>query len=409
MKTIYIFISFILLINELFSQVNSDSLFNSAINDARNKKYDEALLKVDNILQMQPNRYDVIVYAANIKAWKGEYDKALLDIEKAYMLNPISNELYDTWLNILLWKSDYKKLFEVCEIAKKNNYNNNYNIILKKTIAFKNTNEFEKGINFIEENKTFLDSTAIKQLYIEMRSLKKSNIISFYSSLDFFDDNVTNTQYISFIDYAIKIKKHILIPRLNYVNKFNLDDFQPEVDYYHFFNKKLYLYSNLGIGINKTLYPEYKAGLEFYLPILKSTEISLGGRFFNADTSNILIFTGNINTYVKNMWFMFRPFYVIKGSKKSFTTILTSRYYQKNPINYWGIELVYGNSPDERYSISQTSEQLLLSNYKFKLAKNTRLYKYHEINLSIGYSYEEFMKNNFRNRFTLELIMKFKL
>jgi hypothetical protein len=85
------------------------------------------------------------------------------------------------------------------------------------------------------------------------------------------------------------------------------------------------------------------------------------------------------------------------------------RYYQKNPINYYGIELLYGNSPDERYSAFQSTEQLLLTNYKIKLEKNTALFHYHELKLSVAYAYEEFALNSFRNRLTLEALIKIRI
>lgn len=163
------------------------------------------------------------------------------------------------------------------------------------------------------------------------------------------------------------------------------------------------------MGVYKTLFPKYRAGLEFYFPIFKSTEASIGSRFLKSTTVNIFIFTGNINTYSKNMWFMFRPFYVIKDTRNSLTTVFVTRYYLKNPINYWGLELFYGNSPDERYSIIQTTEQLLMSNYRVKLEKNTAIFRFHELKLSLGYAYEEFISDNFRNRFSVEIFLKIKI
>jgi len=231
MRSIYIIISFILFFKVSSSQVNTDSLFNSAINDSRMGKYEEALKKAENILQILPNRYDIMVFIANVNAWKGDYEIALQYIDKAYKINPINNELYDSWLNILLWSEDYKKIIEVSEIAKQNNYTNNYNIVYKNAIAYKNISEYDKGIKLIEEYKTYLDSAQIKQLYIEMQSLNKSSAISLFYAIDFFDNNTTKPQHLSFIDYAIKIKKHTLIPRINLANRFNMNDIQLESDY----------------------------------------------------------------------------------------------------------------------------------------------------------------------------------
>jgi tetratricopeptide (TPR) repeat protein len=96
----------------LHAQINIDSLFTSAINDSRQEKYDEAIAKSEQILTLYPDRYDVMVFVANVYAWKGETDIALTYIEKAYELNSANTELYDSWLNILLWSGKYEKIIE---------------------------------------------------------------------------------------------------------------------------------------------------------------------------------------------------------------------------------------------------------------------------------------------------------
>ena len=137
MKKIIVNIIFIISALQLTGQVNTDSIFNSAIISAQAGKYDKALKDAALVLEMFPDRYDVMVFSANVSAWKGDYAAALIHIEKAYSLNQSNKELYDTWLNILLWSKNHQKLIEIAELAKQNNYPNDYNIVLKKAIAYK--------------------------------------------------------------------------------------------------------------------------------------------------------------------------------------------------------------------------------------------------------------------------------
>lgn len=408
-NVLYILLVFYLSMPHVSAQINTDSLFNVAVVDARNKMYKDALIKADKVLKIHPNRYDVMIFMANVCAWNGAYPQAISYINRAYALQPKNNELYDSWLNILLWSKDYKGLLTTIEIAKQNKYPNIYNMFLKQTIAYKNLGKYEQGIQLIEENKMYLDSADIKQLYIEMRMLDNTNVLSFYYGIDLLDDELISPQHLMFIDYAFKIKRHTVIPRLNFASRFGKNDFQPEIDYYHFFNKKRYVYSNFGMSINETIFPAYRAGLEYYFPIRKKSEASLGGRFLKSDMYEAIIATGNFNTYYKNMWFMIRPFYVFHDIKNTLSTVLGTRYYLKNPKHFWGFEFEYGNSPDERYTISQTSEQLLLQNYRLKFERNTTVFKIHELKLSTGYSYEEVSSDMFRNRLTFEVLLKLKL
>jgi len=391
---------------QLTAQVNTDSIYNSAIANAQAGNWEKASNEAAIVLELLPDRYDVMLFSANVNAWNGNYSKAILNIEKAYLLNRTNKELYDTWLNILLWSKDYRYLIEIAELAEQNNYPNNYNLILKKAIAHKALAEYNEGVKLIENNKEYLDSTAVKTLYNEMVMLNKKHAITIYYSIDIFDQDNINPQHLSYIDYALKINRHTIIPRFNFTNRFNINDFQFEVDYYYSFKNGHYLYSNYGIGINKELFPEHKAGFEYYIPLFKTFEASLGGRYFYSSSTNAFMLTGHLSKYLNNFWFSFRPFYVFNESKNLLTTVFNTRYYGVNPINYWGLELTYGNSPDERNLIVKSPDIFTLENYTVKIEKNTAVFKYNEIMLSAAYSYEEYYTKNYRNRFRFEIRLK---
>ena len=71
--------------------------------------------------------------------------------------------------------------------------------------------------------------------------------------------------------------------------------------------------------------------------------------------------------------------------------VFNTRYFEGNPINYWCLELLYGNSPDDKYTIPQTTGNLLLNSYQIKLEKNIALFKVCELKLSAAYAYEEYI------------------
>ncbi len=408
MKRYALFIISLFIALQLTAQVNTDSLFNEAINDSRAGRYDAAIEKAERVLNIHPGRYDVMVFEANVYAWKGDYENALGFAGKAYSINPGYEELYDSWLNILLWSKDYSRLLEVSEIAKQNNYSNHYNLVLKQSLAFKFLGEYDAGIELIESHENYLDSAAVKQLYNEMQMLSRANTLSMFYSIDIFGNDNTDPQHLSYLDYAFKIKKTTIIPRMNFASRFNTNDVQAEADLYHTFSNGQYLYLNYGAGIYHKLFPAHRAGLEYFLPAFKTMEFSLGARFLNSGNSNVAIATGHIGKYYRNWWFSLRPYYVIQESKNALSTVFNTRYYGENPINFVGLELLYGNSPDERYSLANPAESLLLANYRIKLEKNIALFNYNELRFSVAYAYEEYAAGSFRNRYTLEILFKHK-
>ncbi|MPL92724.1 hypothetical protein SDC9_38837 [bioreactor metagenome] len=408
MKRFILFIIPVFISLFVMAQVNTDSVFNEAILDSRSGRYDAAIEKAETVLKIHPDRYDVMVFEANLYAWKGNYENALSFVDKAYSINPGYEELYDSWLNILLWSKDYSRLLEVSEIAKRNNYSNRYNLVLKQSQAFKFLGEYDAGIELIESNENYLDSAAVKQLYNEMQMLSRANTLSLFYSIDLFDNNNPGPFHLSYVDYAFKVKKTTFIPRVNFANRFNTNDVQVEADLYHTFSNGHYLYLNYGAGIYNKLFPQHRAGLEYFMPAFNTMEFSVGARFLNSGNYNVAIATGHIGKYYRNWWFSLRPYYVIQKSKNALTTVFNTRYYGENPINFWGLELLYGNSPDDRYSLSNPAENLLLTNYRIKLEKNIALFRYNELRLSAAYAYEEYTAGSFRNRYTLEILFKHK-
>ncbi|MFO8066205.1 MAG: YaiO family outer membrane beta-barrel protein [Bacteroidales bacterium] len=390
-----------------FSNENVDSLFFSAIEHAQNKNYTEAIQKAEKAFESDTTRYDILVFIANVYAWQTQYDEAEKYINRAHKLNSKSEELYDAWLNILLWSRDYKALLETISLAKSNNYQDDYNISLKTILAYKGLGKYSEGIEYAENNSIILDSAATRNVYYEILRLDKQNFISAYYSLDMV--NGQKPGHIAYIDYGFKINRHSLITRLNYSNRFGKNDLQAEADYYHVFSNGNYLYSNYGISIKRELFPTHRAGLEYYLPLSNSIETSLGGRYFNSGTKNAYIITGHIGTYFSNLWLALRSFYIFNEAGNSLTTVVNTRIFRNNPLNYWGIELAYGNSPDERYAVSQPIEIFRLNNYRLKLEKNFIIGMADELKISAGYVFEEYQYKEFRNRYIVELIFKKKL
>lgn len=403
----------VLLLNTLiysaFSQENIDSLFNSAISHARGQNYSEAIDDAEKVLEADPERYDVMVFTANVHAWEGNYDKALEYIDQAWQINPGHKELYDSWLNILLWKGDYRALLDKVTVALEHEYPDSQNLALKKMLAYKGLGRYPEGIEYAENNSTILDSAAIRAIYNEMIMLDRQNILSAFYSMDVFGGNNPEPFHLAYLDYGFRIDRHTLLTRFNYAHRFNVYDLQLETDYYHVFNNGHYLYANYGIGINKRLFPEHRGGLEYYFPVNRGLEASLGGRYFYGGSKSVYIATGHVGKYFPNLWMALRPFYVFGEGGNAMTTVFNVRHFRNNPINYWGVEIAYGNSPDERYSVDPSFELLRLNTYRMKIEKNLKIGPINELKVSAGYAYEEYIVDAFRDRFLIELIFKQKL
>ena len=227
--------------------------------------------------------------------------------------------------------------------------------------------------------------------------------------------NNTKPQHLASLGYSFPIGDNNLGFRANYANRFGLNGVQLESDFYLKFLNKQYMYFNYGYAFNSVLFPTHRFGFEYYLPVTSNIEASIGGRYLNYPGSNVVIGTGHIAGYFGKSWLSLRPYYVYDfkspTNTESASLILNYRLYGKTEIDYWGVELGVGNSPDQFFSnsVSNTAEFNQLSAYKIKLEKNFMLDRVSDFHIGLGYSYEEFNKNQFRNRFTVELGYKIRL
>lgn len=402
MKKKFIILCYCIFISvQVMSQVNTDSLFNVAIGHSQNNEFDKAIEITRSIISQDDSRYDIKIFLANLYAWQKNYDKAKVIIEQVYESNPESNDLYDSWLNILLWNKEYNKLLEITDLAEKNNYKNEYNIIINRLLACKELGEYNKGIEYINDNPELKDSTQVKFIYTSLYKLKHKNVVSVYSMVDYIPDNTY--QYYGFIDYNRGIGKNNLLIRLNYANRFNTHDFLPEIDYYQFISKKNYIYFNLGYGVRSELFPKQRAGIEYYT-FIKNLGISLGGRFLNFENKPVYILTSQVEKYFSKSSVALRPYYSFQDQTNSLSLVSTFKVYGKKSGNYVGIQIAYGNSPDENYNNLQ--KDITLENYWVRLENNLHLTVSSILNVAFRYTYEETISDNFRNRYSIELLFK---
>ncbi len=400
------FILFIFFSFQSFGQTNIDSLFSVAINHAKAKEYKIAINKAQNVIKLDSSRYDVKIFIANVYAWKKEYQNSKAYIKEVYTAMPQNQDLYDTWLNVLLWNKEYKELLNTINIAKANDYQNEYNIVLKKALAYQGLEQYNAGVNYLNQNTALLDSSAINSIYLNLKKSASKNTITAYYSLDLFDKNNPTPQHLAYVDYSLNLNKNILIFRLNYAYRFSFEDIQPEIDWYHIFNNGHYLYTNYGYGINNKLFPQHRFGIEYFFPFGNSFEASFGGKYFVYNTTNATVLTGHIGKYMTNKWLSLRPYYTIKEGSNSFAILFNMRFYARNQISYTGLELGYGTSPDDRFAYTQPGDKIWLSAYKIKLERNIAISTSNELRVGAGYAYEEISNNSYRNRYLFEVIFK---
>lgn len=391
-------------------QVNTDSIFTVAINCAKANQYQAAIRTAVQALNASPQRGDIMVFVANVYSWQSKNDSAMMYIQKAQLANYSQPDFFESWTNILLRTQQYTALLQSCDTAEKRNYSP-VDILKKRLISYAGLKNYKAGVQLAElaQNRTYLSQEPIIGLYSDLLAKRNTSVVSASYNMDFFDSS--NPQYLGSLGYSFRVGKHTLGFRSNYANRFAMNDLQLETDFYLQLPRKQYLYFNYGVGIRNTLFPRHRLGLEYYFQPASKTDVSLGSRYFSYPASQVLILTGGVSKYIGKSKIALRPFYVFtsQSSKQSFSLIANYRLFAKNERTFWGVEFGYGNSPDDRYAVSQTNGFNQLTSYRFKIEKEFLVNRISDICVGLGYTREEFITNTFRNRYVLEVVYKLRM
>ena len=76
MKKLLLLILILISSIKSYGQLNTDSLFNKAVEFARLKKYDSSIVLSKRILETKESRVDVLTFLASVYAWSNNYSEA---------------------------------------------------------------------------------------------------------------------------------------------------------------------------------------------------------------------------------------------------------------------------------------------------------------------------------------------
>jgi YaiO family outer membrane protein len=177
----------------------------------------------------------------------------------------------------------------------------------------------------------------------------------------------------------------VILPRINFNRRFNINGVQAEVDAYPKISKSLSGYFNYGFSTSE-IFPKHRVGVELAKELPNAMEASLGFRHLSFVADQATILTGSFGLYRGNYYASIRPFVVpdaVKGIGVSGSLLV--RRYLKDGNNYLGMNLGYGFDTEMNQFIvdgellAQTllflESQRLRFEYQFTTTKNSNQYK----------------------------------
>lgn len=346
---------------------------------------DSARDTLRSILSKYPDYVDVRSLLAKTYSWDQEYDTARLEFNR---ITSKERKNTEAWVGSI----------------KNEQYAKNYHIALGLT---------NKALTYLPDNDDLL---VLKQEILQQiedqgllqNVLKETKIeegrnqsITLYTQAEVFDRQL-DPMYYGALEYHNKTKWGVLIPRLNYNRRFNINGIQAEVDAYPKFSKSLSGYLNYGFS-GDPIFPKHRVGGELVKELPKAMEASLGFRHLVFEQDAATILTGTFGLYRGNYYAVLRP-YVVPDAQKGVGVSgnLLVRKYLRDGNNYWGVNLVYGfdtelnqfivNGQLLAETLLYLESQRLRFEYQFTNKKGNNQYK---TNLGINRQELAFSSGNF--------------
>lgn len=304
---------------------NPDTSYFTARDLAFEGKRSEARDTLVSVLNKYPDYVDVHCLLAKTYSWDKEYDEARLQF------NQIT--------------SKEKNNREVWVAAIKNEqYANNLNIALglvnKALLYLKDDPELTKLKTTVLAQIT--DSQLLQNKLKATKLAEESKqAFTLYTETEVFDQ-VLEPMFYGAFEYKKTTKWGVLLSRLNFNRRFNINGVQAEVDAYPKISKSLRGYFNYGFS-NSKIFPKHRIGAEVLKELPNALEASLGFRHLSFADDAATILTGSFGAYRGNYYVSIRPFVVPDAEKGvGVSGSLLVRRYLKDGNNYLGMNLGYG-------------------------------------------------------------------
>lgn len=142
-------------------------------------------------------------------------------------------------------------------------------------------------------------------------------------------------------------------------------------------------------------FPRHRAAAEYWYSLERGWVVSAGASYFYFDR-NIFIPTFSIEKYAGKYWLAARTYIHLKEAGTSSSVFLSARRYF-NDNDYIQLTAGAGTAPDEPWDLASDLERQKA--IAVKLSGNKKISNSFTVKLGAGYSREEYLNEQLRNRF----------
>lgn len=400
MKFIYYSIFLLLFSNIVIGQeINIDAVMSDAKREVEKGNYDKALSLLEPLSAKFPENEEIKIYKGRIYSWKKDYNTAITILAPMADKNPATPDALLAIINVYFWTEQFDPCIYYCDRYLAIDPDSG-EVKLIKVKALERLNRDKEALEIIERLPLTENSTqAITGLRALIGRKAKNAIAASYLNVSTSSPGQSPLHY-GYVEYSHKFSKSALVGRANIGNAFNETQMLFEADYYQTFSKKNYLYVNGGLSTGQTIFPIAKAGAEYYFTPYKKFDFSLGAKLMHFETDDVTLLTGQLAYNIGTYTLAYRPFY--DTTNELFSHVLSIQTINEEKENLLRIELQYGNVP---YLYLYNSVIDPLKAYRIGIQYQQRLGNSFFVRPVFLYEYEEYLPEQYRNRFSAQIIV----
>lgn len=398
----FIYCSLLLLFisqTSLGQEINVDMTMSEARKQAEKGSYDKALSLIEPLLAGFPENEDIKIFAGRIYSWKKDYKKSIEILSPLADRTSPNPDALLAIINVYFWSEQFDKCIFYCDRYLVIDPNST-DVIITKANCLEKLGRDKEALAIVEKVSVTENST---QAITGLRTLigrKAKNAMAFsYLNVSTSNPGQSPLHY-GYVEYSHKFTKSALVGRANLGYANNDTQMLFEADYYQTFSKRNYLYVNAGVSTGQTVFPVAKAGAEYFFAPRKRFDYSLGFKYMHFETEDVTLLTGQLGYRTGSYTLAYRPFY--DTSNELFSHVLSVQTANEEKESLIRLELQYGNVP---YLYLYNNFVTPLKAYRVGIQYQRRFGRAFFVRPVFLYEYEEYLPDEYRNRFSAQLII----
>ncbi|HKK61669.1 MAG TPA: YaiO family outer membrane beta-barrel protein [Bacteroidales bacterium] len=411
---LYILVLFpILQAQQVSSEIQDpDASFEYARNLANDEDVDHAIKVCEAIIEKYPEYHDVVIYLAGLKARIGDLEVAHELVMPLLEIEPPLQDAYLLQTRLFFWQNKWRAL-EQSAMRSLELFPDHSELKYLLALSLYKTGRPESALSQLatisQSDPVYSRAEALKQTIYGETDFPA--VFTRYN-FDYFKMPYTRSwhQLTAGLLYPLdRIKLSPYVKAGHAIN--NSADFlttsavQVNLDGYINFTDSSYALLGYGIGSGDFL-PGHRAIAHYWQALPAAWTVSAGARYFYFD-QHFIFYALGLEKYLGNYWLNLNGYFFMKDYGMSAATYFTARRYFDSREHHVDLTAGYGTSPDE--PITALYDLQRLNAFTTRVSYNRRLGKRSVIGAGLGYMYEEYREQIFRNRFSGFLSYSLKL